>query len=192
MLPDPFSALARTAVRRICFGDGERIFSVDQRSDGFFYVASGEVHMIRHTVSGNRVIIHRAYAGDFFAEASLFSETYHCDAGAVSATEVCKIDKKATLVMMDNSASFSRAVSASFARQIQAYRRLMELRSIQSAKDRVYAAVSDGWLQGNIMTFASQIGLSHEATYRALAALARSNRLVKAGRGDYRITDASR
>jgi DNA-binding IclR family transcriptional regulator len=34
---------------------------------------------------------------------------------------------------------------------------------------------------------AAQIGLTHEAVYRALSSLVRAGRLVKTGRGSYRL-----
>ena len=43
---------------------------------------AGEIRLARSDPEGREVILFRAQPGDTFAEASLFSETYHCDAVA--------------------------------------------------------------------------------------------------------------
>ena len=42
-------------------------------------------------------------------------------------------------------------------------------------------------LKSNVTTFAAEIGLTHEATYRALSALVRTGLVKKAGRGRYEV-----
>lgn len=152
---------------------------------GFYYVTDGEIHLLRHLESGDTLPIHRAFAGEFFAEASFFSDGYHCDAVAQTHCDLIKINRDETLKFLRDSPIFAEEVTAHLARQVQNYRRLLELRSIRSAKNRVLAAVQEGLLKGQINSFASQIGLTQEATYRALSALVRAGRLEKPERGHY-------
>lgn len=191
-LPAPFCLLPSSALSEQAFEAGEHVFSFEEPANGFFFVVSGEIQMSRQSESGDHIIIHRAFENEFFAEASLFSETYHCDAQAVAASKIIKINRKWTLTLMRENAAFAHDISAAFARQVQTYRRLLELRSIRSARERVKAAVADGWLMGNVISFASQIGLSHEATYRALSDLTKQGFLRKTGRGSYSIRDTSK
>lgn len=185
MLPSPFSQLPPIALRSIQLSAGKTLFRMGDQPKGFYYVAEGEVHLLRHLESGDTLPIHRAFAGDFFAEASLFSEGYHCDAVAQSDSKLVMIDRVETLKFLDDHPVFAREVTAHLARQVQNYRRLLELRSIRSAKDRVLAAVQEGLLKGQIKSFATQIGLTQEATYRALSELVQTGRLEKPERGIY-------
>lgn len=59
------------------------VFKIGSPAVAVFHVQEGEVHLVRHAPDGATVIIHRAGAGDFFAEASLISRRYHCDALSV-------------------------------------------------------------------------------------------------------------
>ena len=187
MLPSPFSSLPESAVAKLNIRSGQYLFRLGEKPNGFFHLADGEVHLVRHTESGDVVTIHRAFSGEYFAESSLFSNAYHCDAVAQVDTQLSKIDRTQTLDFMEDNPHFSLEVSAYLARQVQDYRRLLELRSIRSAQERVLAAVADGWLRGSIMSFAAQIGLTHEATYRTLSNLVKSGQLQKIARGRYEL-----
>jgi hypothetical protein len=100
-----------------------------------------------------------------------------------------QISKAAVLERMRTDQDFAVAISARFAGQIQDYRRRIEITAIRNASDRVFAAVADGLLSRDIKSFAGLIGLSHEATYRALAALTQQGRLIKTGRGTYALPE---
>lgn len=190
MLPSPFSSLPDSAVSELDLSSGKHLFRLGEKPSGFFHLVNGEVHLIRHTESGDAVPIHRAFSGECFAEASLFSDAYHCDAIVQVESKLAKIDRDQTLSFMEANPRFALELSAYLARQVQDYRRLLELRSIRSAQERVLAAVADGWLRGSIMSFAAQIGLTHEAAYRTLSGLVRSGRLIKKARGKYEITNS--
>ena len=185
MLAPPFDQLPDAAVSHRSCVAGERIFSQASRCRALYYLVSGEVHLLRFGSDGTQVMIHRAFSGDFFAEASLFSPTYHCDAVAQMDCQLVRLDKTHILAEMKNNPTFAAALSAHFAHQVQSYRRLLELRAIKSANERVLAAIDAGLMGGNIKAFASEIGLTHEATYRALAKATSHGKLIKTGRGQY-------
>ncbi len=86
---------------------------------------------------------------------------------------------------MENNPGFAVALAQQFAGQVQTYRRRIEILAISSAENRVLTALSDGWLTGKVVDFAAEIGLTHEATFRALSNLVRDGRVVKTGRGRY-------
>ncbi|MBU2486676.1 MAG: Crp/Fnr family transcriptional regulator [Alphaproteobacteria bacterium] len=168
---------------------GVALFHRDDPATAMYHVISGQVHLLRHTRQGDEVVIHRAHDDESFAEAALFSPVYHCDAVAGADSELVRIDKIAALERMKTDPDFAIAISARFAGQIQNYRRRLEIVAIRDAKARVFAAVADGMLTGNIKPVAAQIGLTHEAIYRALSSLARAGRLIKTGRGRYRLSE---
>ena len=188
MLPQPYSALPNSAFVKKHYASGDIVFRQDDPSIGIYYIDTGSVQLIRYTEHGVKVIIHQANNEETFAEASLYSTAYHCDAIALQPTQLYIISKTAILTEMKNSASFSQALTAQFAQQIQNYRRYLMLHSIRKAEDRVFAAISNGMLTTKIITFATKIGLTHEATYRALAKLTKQGKLIKTTHGKYSLS----
>ncbi|EFL90929.1 Crp/Fnr family transcriptional regulator [Ahrensia sp. R2A130] len=184
-VPAPFNQLPEDAFHHHTVRQGMTMFRQDDPTRGMFFVLSGEAELRRHTEAGTEIVLHRASSGETFAEASLFAERYHCDAVAVSDCEAVRIDRDAVLNRMKTDAAFSMDIAARFARQVQAGRRLVELLNVRSARERVHMALADGMLTGNVIAFARRIGLTQEATYRALAALVRSGVVRKTARGRY-------
>jgi len=187
-LPSPLHSLPSSALHPIFVDKGETLFRQGDAVRGMFFLASGEIKLARHTENGETISIHRAMAGETFAEASLFSETYHCNAIARMPGRIIEIDRHILVDVFHRDAEFALAIAARFAGQVQTYRRRIELLAIRSAEDRVLDAVRDGLLVSDIKTFSTTIGLTHEATYRALAALVRKGHLVKPERGRYRLS----
>lgn len=187
MLPYPFNGISKKAISNISLAKGENLFLQGDKTAGIFFLESGTIILSRHTASGDRVIVHNVINGEIFAEASLFSSSYHCDADAGTASTVIKIARDQVMEKFNADLEFATALASRFAVQIQDYRRRVEILGIRNAKVRVYEAFCDGLLKGGIKTFAEQIGLTHEATYRSLAALVREGRIRKIDRGKYMI-----
>lgn len=166
---------------------GECLFRQDDQSFAMFSVMKGEIQMVRHGENGDTLVIHHARAGETFAEAALFSTHYHCDAIATQSAEIEVFDKKSILKRMQTNPEFSLALSAHFARQIQSSRRRLEIQSIRNAQDRILAAIQSDLLSGDIKSFAANINLSQEATYRGLSALVTCGKLHKPSRGRYNL-----
>ena len=187
MLPEPFSLIPQRALFKISLSEGALLFRRSDAVSGMYFLMAGEVQLLRYGADGSEIVIHRAFAGESFAEASLFSDNYHCDALASTSCEVTRIDKQEVLKLLQSNPEFAISLTSHLSKQVQAYRRLMELRAIKSAEQRVLVAVSEGRLQGSIKAFASQIGLAHETTYRALSTLVHKEHLQKTARGTYSI-----
>jgi CRP-like cAMP-binding protein len=184
-LPEPFSSMPGATCRRISLQKGQHAFHQGDTAHGFFIVANGSIELRRVTENGATVIIHTARPGESFAEASLFSATYHCDAVALEESGLVEISRTEVLGRLQGDAEFAIALSQRFATQVQGYRRRLELLAIRSASERVYCALADGLLTKDIKTFASEIGLTHEAVYRALATLTSQRKILKTARGCY-------
>ncbi len=187
MLPPPFDQLHSDAIRKISLAAGERVFRQGDKAAFIYYLAAGEVRLVRYSEGGSIIPVFRAVAGDTFAEASLFSPEYHCDAEAALPSEVLSVSKQAVLKTMAKDPAFGHALACRFASQVQGYRRKLEILAIPGAEDRVFAALSDGWLIGKIADFADEIRLSNEATIRALSALVRKGRVSRPARGCYTV-----
>jgi len=133
------------------------------------------------------VTLHVARDGETFAEAALWAEAYHCDGVAEAPSEVTVIPKTDLLVALEDSPQAALALARDLASQVRDLRTRLELRTIRSAPERIVA-----WLRlqasGDPPTvrldrpwteIAADIGLTHEAIYRALAVLERAGRIAR-------------
>ena len=183
----PFDGALAVAARKISVSNGGTVFRQGDTPFAMFGLTSGRVELQRHTQSGHRIVIHNARPGETFGEASLFSEKYHCDALAFEDSEIVAFDRQTVLDIAERDTDVALALTRRFAAQIQAYRRKVELLAIDSAQERVLAALADGLLTADVKTFSAEIGLAHETVYRALATLVRQGLVRKNGRGLYTI-----
>lgn len=165
------------------------LFRQGDEATAIYLVDSGRLRLERHTSDGRLVVIHTARPGEFFAEASLFSEVYHCDAVAAEACRVRRYPKGAVLAALRADPVSAMSFLAVVARQLQDLRQRLELRNVRSAQDRVrlfLALHADPGgtvtLPGPLQDIAADIGLTREALYRALAALERRGLVARRGR----------
>ncbi len=166
---------------------GQTLFRQGDRAQAIYEVEQGRVRLLRHSIDRPAVPLHTARSGELFAEAALFADCYHCDAVAAIASRVRAIPKRALLAAFRRDAAVAERFMAVLAHQIHALRRRLEQRNIRSARERVLhylilAAGADGrtvtW-DGSLMDLAAELGLSHEALYRTLAALEREGAIAR-------------
>ena len=179
MFPDalPPSLEAGSIVRVL--SPGELLFRQGDRAAAIYKVESGRLRLIRRTVDDHLVILHTAGRGEFFAEASLFAEAYHCDAIAAAQSRVWVYPKAIVMAALRTDPALAETFIARLARQLQELRARMELRNIRSARERVlqYPWLRAGVhgrsiaIEGQLQDVAAEIGMSREALYRTLAAL---------------------
>jgi len=174
-LPGPLGA----AVARRAYGSGETLFRQGDRVNAIFAVAEGRIRLIRHGADGRTLTLHIAGRGESFAEAALFSDRYHCDAIADTDSIVAVIPKTALRDTLARDHGLTEAFMSLLAGQVRDLRSRIELRNIRSARERVVAwlllagADKGVVLDRSLKIVASEIGLSHEALYRALGRLAK-------------------
>ncbi len=186
MLPNPYDLIPSSALRPFSGTVGDVVFHQGGSTHGLYVVQTGRVHLERVGPNGERFIIHRAQAGTSFAEASVFSEVYHCDAVFLEAGALVRIDKAAVLAAFAEP-EFARTYGRRAAQQIQAQRQMLEIVGIRRAEDRVMAGLVAGLLDGSVVEFAARLQLSHEATYRALRMLVQDGRVTNPARGIYHL-----
>lgn len=187
MLSDPFAHLSATACRSIDMQKGDVLFRQNQITSGLYRVVSGCVTLQRTGPGGDSLTLHRAVSGGLFAEASVFSAVYHCDAICTHTGSVMKIAKADVVATMRSNPAFSEGFMRLLAVQVQQYRAHIELLAIPSARERILAAVQAGYFDTTVTELATRINLSHEACYRALRGLCDDGRMVQAGRGKYTL-----
>lgn len=186
-LPPPFDRFDEKQKTVRLLEKADTLFRQGDATRGLFVLVSGRVELRRVTEAGFPVLIHNVRSGETFAEASLFSPVYHCDAIAKEHCKLIEFRKADVLARFQNQPDFAMALARQFASQIQIYRRKIEILAIRDATERVYAGLCEGMLHSDIKGFAAEIGLTHEAVYRSLAMLVRNGRLEKSARGFYRL-----
>ncbi|TNC96094.1 MAG: cAMP-binding protein [Stygiobacter sp.] len=188
--PGELRAALGDAVKTKTLEAGELLFRQGDPTHGVFSVESGRLRMVRHTAGGNLVTVHVARAGESLAEPSLFSPVYHCDCVADIPSKVAVFPKEALFQAMAGDPDLALRMMARLARLVQSLRSRIEHRNIRSAKDRTLRALlllepSTGMeftIDGTLKDFASEIGLTHEALYRALHDLEADGRIARMGK----------
>jgi CRP-like cAMP-binding protein len=166
---------------------GEALFRLGDKTAGFYEVIAGRMRMARVDRSGREVILYVAGPGETIAEASLFMTAYHCDAIASTDALVRNYPKPAVLSAFEKDPKAAQAFTATLAHQVMNLRTRIEQRNIRSARERVrhFLSVNAGAdgstvsLAGTLKDLAAELGLTHEALYRTLAALERSGEIKR-------------
>jgi CRP/FNR family transcriptional regulator, dissimilatory nitrate respiration regulator len=156
---------------------GETLFRTGARTVGLYEIVKGRVRLARVDRSGREAVLQIAGPRETFAEASLFSSTYHCDAVATTDAVVRLYPKAVLIDELEGNPKMARAFAAMLAHQVMSLRTRLEQRNIRSARDRVrhYLAIHADpsgrtiTLSGTLKDIAAELGLTHEVLYRTLA-----------------------
>jgi CRP/FNR family transcriptional regulator, dissimilatory nitrate respiration regulator len=184
-----FPAALRSSATSVAFEAGATIFRTGSPTHSVFFVESGAVRLIRFGREGEEVVLHDARAGEFFAEASLDSARYHCNAVASTPSELLQVPAGALRELLDADQEFARQWVSLLARQLRAVRTRVERLSLKSAAERVrHLLVSEGRgpqcevvVAGTLKDLARNLGLTHEVLYRTLAAMERAGVIEREG-----------
>ncbi|HTL64766.1 MAG TPA: Crp/Fnr family transcriptional regulator [Pseudolabrys sp.] len=168
---------------------GEALFRLGDKAAGFYEVVSGRVRLVRVDRVGRETVLHVAGPAETLAEASLFSGQYHCDAVANTDATVRVYPKRQVISAFEKDPKALKTFTAMLAHQVMTLRTRLQQRNIRSARERVrqFLALNIGpdgrsvELHGTLKDLAAEIGLTHEALYRALAALERAGEVKRAG-----------
>lgn len=178
------------------FAPGDAVFRAGEAASGLHLLVAGQVTLQRPLADGSLAVVHRAIATDTFAEAAVFAEAYHCDAVAAGHAVVRIVPRAAVQSALESVPGFAAAFAARLAGQVQGLRARAEILSMRGAVDRTAAFLAllarDGEVEFGrpVKHVAAEIGLTHEALYRALAALRRSGRIERIGRTRFRLQPA--
>jgi len=89
------------AVAQKSFAKGEHLFHRDDPVRTLFLITGGCVNLVCYQVDGNPALLQRSTAGTVLAEASLFSDRYHCDAVAATATDAMLVPVAEVLRLLE-------------------------------------------------------------------------------------------
>ncbi len=111
------------------------------------------------------------------SEASLKVARYHCDALATIDTTVVNVPIKALAAELDRDPAFASRWIGMLNQEVRRLRLHCERLSMKSVKDRVLHLINTEGQNGSytastgLKSLAGELGVTHEALYRTLAAL---------------------
>lgn len=155
---------------------GRVLFRVGDTVHAVFAVLHGEIRLVRRDRNGSEVVLQRSRGG-FFAEASLWSKAYHCDAVAAAGSSLLRFPAQAFRDALNDDAAFRDAWMAHLGREVRKLRTQCERLSLHSATDRILHYLEAEGVEGSVeliqtrKAWAAELGLTHEALYRALRRL---------------------
>ena len=169
---------------------GEALFRRGGKPLGLYQVIAGSVRLVRVDRAGHEIVLHVAALGETLAEASLFSTQYRCDAIASTDATVRLYPKQQLLAAFEESPKAMKAFTGMLAHLVMDLRTRLEQRNIRSARERVrhFLALNAGIdgrtieCRGTLKDLAAELGLTHEALYRTLAALEGSGEIKRKGK----------
>ncbi len=166
------SLIAITNKARVLEAD-QFLFHTGDPVRSLYIVSEGRVELKRIQEDGTVIVLQRATDLSILAEASLYSDSYHCDAVAASKSIINEISKTDFLEHLQENDAFAAAWSAYLANEVQKARYRSEILSKKTVAERL-----GGWLiwqdtelppKGEWKNIALEIGVSPEALYREIA-----------------------
>lgn len=152
---------------------GETLFRCGDFVDQLYRVESGLIALVRPLPQGAELIVQRAPSGSVVAEASLFAETYHCDAIAIERADVRSIPLGLIKSTLERRPDLAGSLTRHLALEVQRARARAEIVSLKTVDMRLNAwlALSHEGMpsRGRWREVAAEIGVSPEALYRELA-----------------------
>ena len=182
-LSSPLKALLPPAVLGLCthkhLKKSTLLFKTGKKPEWMFFVLSGEVTLERLSQHGDPVVLQRTRHG-FVSEASLQSPKYHCDAVVVAEAEIIQIPIQTLADALSTDSAFAGRWINMLNQEVKRLRLQCERLSMKSVKDKVLHLINtegqNGKYQVNtgLKSLAGELGITHEALYRTLAALEKS------------------
>lgn len=182
-------AVDQLALETRSLARNEVLFRQGDKVTAIYFIEAGRLRLERRTFDGRLLILGTTPAGEFFVEAALFAEIFHCDAVATEPSRVRVYPKAAVLNALRTDPASGMSFLALVAHQVIELRKQLELMKVRSAKDRVmlYLELNAGpdgrtvTLRGQLQDIASELGLTREALYRTLASLERAGAIERTG-----------
>jgi len=167
----------------------EALFRQGEKVTAIYFVETGRLRLERRTFDGRTLVLGTTLSGNFFVEAALFADIFHCDAVATEPSRVCIYPKAAVLNALRADPANAMSFLSLVAHQVIELRHRLEIMKVRSAKERVMLyldlnAGPDGRtvdLRSQLQDIASELGLTREVLYRTLASLEQAGAIERAG-----------
>ena len=178
------SALPAAALKAASQQDlakGGLLFAQGARPKAMYCLLHGEIRLVRTSSAGADIILQRSRGG-FIAEASLDQAAYHCNAVVIERSRVVAIPRgvfQKALAVADFRDAWIAYVSAELRRARAQSERLM----LRTARERIRHFIETEGRDNALKlvqtkkAWAAELGLTHEALYRALASMIAADEL---------------
>lgn len=176
-IPEPLKELLPPPLLEQCkvhaFNKGGYLFHLGKKPEYMFFIVSGEVVLSRTSGHGETTTLQRCKGG-FLSEASLLTDVYHCDAVATHTGTAIALPIHAfrdSLKKEDFSLKWVKLLS----REIMRLRTQSERLGLKDIRSKLIHLIEtegkDGVLalQSDYKSLASELGITHEALYRAIS-----------------------
>jgi CRP/FNR family transcriptional regulator, dissimilatory nitrate respiration regulator len=187
-LPPDLAALLPPTLHPLCDAfdpvRGTRLFATGARPAYLFFMERGEAVLERPGLHGELVVLQRTRRG-FIGEASLQFERYHCDARVLTDAHLIRVPVAAVRAALASDPAFASRWIGMLNREVRRLRLQCERLALHRVQDRVlHLLATEGEagrypVPGGLKSLAAELGVTHEALYRALAALEQAGRLAR-------------
>lgn len=165
------------------FEKGAYLFHHGKKPEYMFFIVSGEAVLTRTSSHGEPTILQRCRGG-FISEASLLADAYHCDAIATHNGQAITLPIKSFRDSLADD-KFSMKWVQLLSKEIMRLRTQSERLGLKDIRSKlIHLIEAEGkngvlTLQSDFKSLASEIGVTHEALYRAIATLEKEGLLGK-------------
>ena len=165
------------------FEKGDYLFHQGEKPEYMFFVVSGEAVLTRTSSHGEPTTLQRCKGG-FLSEASLLTDAYHCDAIVTNSGQAITLPIKSLRDALTDS-KFSMKWVQLLSKEIMRLRTQSERLGLKDIRSKlIHLIETEGkqgvlTLQSDFKSMASEIGVTHEALYRAIASLEKEGLLRK-------------
>lgn len=162
----------------------ERLFDQGQRPERMFYICNGEAVLQRMGLHGASLVLQRVRQG-FISEASLQSDSYHCESVMTASGDLVSIPISAIKHELITNPEFAMRWVAMLNKELKRLRAQCERLSLKSVKDRLLHLIETEGENGKLAlgsglkSIAAELSVSHEALYRTVAELEKSETLYR-------------
>jgi CRP-like cAMP-binding protein len=154
------------------FAAADTLFRAGDAVVSMMLLRTGHAELVRHTGHGLRMILQRAGPGQVLAEASVWSDVYHCDAVACGPCTAALLPRRVFRMRLKSAPDLADAWAKNLAQAVQAARFRAEIRSLPRVADRLAAWLAEGNRlpdRGRWQEVAAELGVTREALYRELS-----------------------
>ena len=173
----------RQSAEHMAAGAGQTLFRIATRPAKIFWVLDGEIRLVRRSRNGAEIVLQRTSSG-FVAEASLNSPRYHCDAVAGVQSRLLAFPIERFRQVLAEDEKFRAFWMGRLAREVHVLRSQCERLALHGAAERIEHYIESEGDNGRLelsrtrKAWAGELGLTHEALYRALSGLQRAGRIA--------------
>jgi len=171
MFSELFQSLAENATHSVTVRQGGYLFHVEDPVSSLFLVEAGQLALVRDQQDGSTILLNRTQSGAIVAEASIYSDRYHCACIGEKTSRLLCLPIAGVRKLLTDDRNIAQLWAAYLATELQKTRSRCEILSRNKVCERL-----NGWQawngalppRGRWKSLAAEIGVSPEALYREI------------------------